>query len=373
MAKSNFYIKNKEIFLLKLSITNACNMRCRYCFVRKKDEFMDFPTAQKAIRFFLFSRGINKILILYGGEPLLNPIWQDIIIFAKEIAKSLNKKLVVAMATNGLLLDERNLLFLKKHKVALSISIDGRKLAHTANKKYINIKHGYSLLLKKISLATRILKGQSLSALMTIDPGLSHNLYSNFKFIIKLGFTKVHIDPVHGLVWQAKQKQEFLMNFKRILDFVLKRIENKKYIFINPLFNPANRLFFEVNFKNEFCPFYKDLEIYPMGEIAFSQFLLNSPIKKIMKSAIIGNIKEDYLVSNKYKKCYPDSASNNCQHCLLQYYNDIRDPKLKGAELVRDRDKILGVMIRNIYYNSVFNNNDRDYLMALKKQINLLI
>lgn len=80
--------KSKEIFSLKLSITTACNLNCRYCFVTKNSRYIDLETAYKAIDFFLLSKGEKKILILYGGEPLLHPSLKTIILYTKNVPKN---------------------------------------------------------------------------------------------------------------------------------------------------------------------------------------------------------------------------------------------------------------------------------------------
>jgi len=66
----NDSIKNKEIFSLKLSITNACNLRCKYCFVNKKADIMDVDTAFKAIDLLLFSKGKKNINNLWRRNAI---------------------------------------------------------------------------------------------------------------------------------------------------------------------------------------------------------------------------------------------------------------------------------------------------------------
>jgi len=173
MKKFDFLKYNKEIFSLKLSITNACNLRCQYCFVNKKNDFMDLNTAEKTIRFFLSSLGKNKVLIIYGGESLLHPFWQKIILIAERIAKKFHKRLIIGLPTNGLLVNKENLSFLKKHKIILSISIDGDKNTHDKNKRFPNNMGTFNFLLKDIKLAFGFLGAKNVSALMTITPDSS--------------------------------------------------------------------------------------------------------------------------------------------------------------------------------------------------------
>jgi len=94
---------SKEIYALRLSITTGCILGCKYCFVKKTNQMMDFLTAQKAIDLLLISPGKKKLLLIYGGEPLLHPSLKKIILLALDKAKNLKKELDISLATNCLL------------------------------------------------------------------------------------------------------------------------------------------------------------------------------------------------------------------------------------------------------------------------------
>ena len=350
MNNKNFLKSNKEILSLKLSITNACNCRCKYCFVDKKKDFMNLKTAQRAIYFFMSSPGENKVLILYGGEPLLNPLWKKIVLIGNHIANLLGKKLIIVLATNGLLLDKESLFFLKKHKVGLTISIDGNKKFNDTNRVLINNKSAFNLLLQKIKLTFSILGKENFSALMTISPNLSEYLYENFLFVIKLGFSSAHICPIGGINWNQQQQNDFVLNFKKITEFCLQSAKDKKFIFLCPLFNPFTAQWLDPkNYQdNILCPFYVNLEIYPKGEMSFSQFLINSPNDQVRNQAIIGNISDNFILTS-YRKCKFSLFSKKCQNCLLNYYNVLTDLKFKGDDLIIKRDRIIKKMNDEIY------------------------
>lgn len=328
---------------------------------------MDLETAKKSVRFFLSSPGKNKLLILYGGEPLLHPFWQRIILIAEQFANKFNKKLIIGLATNGLLLNKENLSFLNKHKIALSISIDGNKKAHNKNKKFLNKKGSFNSLLKKIKLAFSILELEKISALITVAPNLASNLYKNFLFVFKLGFSKIHIDPVHGVDWKNEQKKEFILNFHKLTNFCLNEIKNNRFIFLCPFFNPLTNQWIKKEIQNFPCPFCVDLEIYPQGEISFSQFLINSSDEKLRNQAIIGNIRDNFLMNN-YKKCKYRPSFKQCKSCLPNYYQSIQDPKFKGSELVEERNKILERMNSQIF---LYSFKDERYANYYQKAQNL--
>ncbi|NTU83661.1 MAG: radical SAM/SPASM domain-containing protein, partial [Chloroflexales bacterium] len=58
-----------------LHVTNACNLRCAYCYIEKSAEAMDLPTARAAVDAVVAAalrHGYGEVALRYaGGEPLL--------------------------------------------------------------------------------------------------------------------------------------------------------------------------------------------------------------------------------------------------------------------------------------------------------------
>ena len=125
VKREHLWKTNKEIYLLRLAVVTKCNQRCKYCFIKKTNKTITYSNAQKAINLLLNSKGRDKILIIYGGEPsLCFSLLKRIIIFAQKKAASLNKYLIISIGTNGTLLDPSQLIFFKQTDVKLAISLD---------------------------------------------------------------------------------------------------------------------------------------------------------------------------------------------------------------------------------------------------------
>jgi len=123
-GKKMFDPFNREITYLRISVTDRCNLRCRYCMpedginlknhsdILSFEEITDF--AEEAVRL-----GINKVRIT-GGEPLVR---KNIEILIKSLSE-INGITDLAMTTNGILLEE----FAQKLKssglMRLNISLD---------------------------------------------------------------------------------------------------------------------------------------------------------------------------------------------------------------------------------------------------------
>ena len=96
---------NRPLRDLRISLTDKCNMRCRYCMPREHFDEHEFLSREEILSYeelafvveSLVPLGLQKIR-LPGGEPLLR---RDICDFIKMLPKELD----LAMTTNGLLLE----------------------------------------------------------------------------------------------------------------------------------------------------------------------------------------------------------------------------------------------------------------------------
>jgi len=109
---------------LRLSVTDRCNVRCRYCvpatglFLRPHEELLSFEELERVVRI-LAGMGVHKVR-LTGGEPLLR----------RELPKLVAMLAAVpgidelAMTTNGILLDRHAQALKAAGLQRLNISLD---------------------------------------------------------------------------------------------------------------------------------------------------------------------------------------------------------------------------------------------------------
>src|SRR5918999_2115164 len=89
---------------LRISVTDRCNMQCMYCMPQgnvqwfKEEAVLDYDEITRLVSI-LADLGIEKIR-LTGGEPLLRPKLEDLIISLAKISGIRS----ISMTTNGLLL-----------------------------------------------------------------------------------------------------------------------------------------------------------------------------------------------------------------------------------------------------------------------------
>ncbi|MFR5700622.1 MAG: GTP 3',8-cyclase MoaA [Eubacterium ramulus] len=114
---------NRNIDYIRISITDRCNLRCRYCM----PEDISFVGHDKILRYeeitrivqILAQRGITKVKIT-GGEPLVRHECTDLIREIKEIPGIE----MVTLTTNGILLQSMLPKLLEAGVDAVNVSLD---------------------------------------------------------------------------------------------------------------------------------------------------------------------------------------------------------------------------------------------------------
>jgi len=127
-----------SITRLQLSVAQECNLRCRYCIVEQGSfggppRRMRQQIARQAVDFLLRESGQTPRLMLgfSGGEPMLNwGVVTDAIRHSQKQAGTFGKKVDYFLKTNGTLLDDEAVAFIKEERIAVLLSLDGPPAIH---------------------------------------------------------------------------------------------------------------------------------------------------------------------------------------------------------------------------------------------------
>lgn len=138
-----------------LHITNACNLRCPYCYVHKSSEAMDHTTARGTVDALVRSavgNGFRSIRLKYaGGEASLNTA----VIFAMHdhavtrCAES-DLGLSTVLLSNGVAISERLARELAAREIAVMVSLDGIGAAHDAQRPTLSGRPSSTMVVRSI-------------------------------------------------------------------------------------------------------------------------------------------------------------------------------------------------------------------------------
>lgn len=180
-------LEEPSINILYLLLTDACNLRCKYCYIldNMKDGYafscMPEETALRAID--MFARCIQKSIakgykdqqiVIYGGEPTINKKTLLTVLNYIKTAKEggfLPQYIGVTLNTNGSLLDIEILEQAKQCNAVVAISIDGPPEMHDQLRVYPDGKPSHVDVLKGYELAKSL--GVKTGVCCTVD---EHNL-----------------------------------------------------------------------------------------------------------------------------------------------------------------------------------------------------
>ncbi|OGF26655.1 hypothetical protein A2477_03230 [Candidatus Falkowbacteria bacterium RIFOXYC2_FULL_47_12] len=141
-------LQGNGIGILYLLLADGCNLACKYCYIENAIPLthvfstMTQDTAEAALQSFarVVAQDIEEPqVILYGGEPLLNKsvlYWVINRVVALKQESVLPEKTGITINTNGTLIDQTFISFVKGKNIQISISLDGKQDAHDMMRCY---------------------------------------------------------------------------------------------------------------------------------------------------------------------------------------------------------------------------------------------
>jgi uncharacterized protein len=124
-----------------LHVTNACNLRCPYCYVHKSAEGMDEATGRAAVEAVVRSaveHGFRAVKLKYaGGEASLNRrLMMSLHAYARELADHSGIELQATLLSNGVSLPPALADSLRTAGIRVMISLDGVGDQHDAQRPF---------------------------------------------------------------------------------------------------------------------------------------------------------------------------------------------------------------------------------------------
>lgn len=151
--------KHSEIKKLSISVTEACNLNCAYCYVRNgsaevSSRMMSPELARVAVRRIMQEYGSTcNTVQFFGGEPNLN-------LHAMEAAVDETKRLWesstlpgeprFAIVTNLTLLSDEIISFYKQNDIVPAVSLDGPQKIHDLLRPYCSGKGSHQTIVENI-------------------------------------------------------------------------------------------------------------------------------------------------------------------------------------------------------------------------------
>jgi uncharacterized protein len=178
-------------FVLKLN--RVCNLRCTYCYyINDATELPGLRMSWPILRTFLDKyadycrrHSLRGRIVFHGGEPLLmGRAYMDRALSHRGFV---DNALHASVQTNGLLLDDDWLDLLRKHNVAIGISLDGPKEVHDMYRVTAAGRPSYDQTIWAIQLMQR--RGEDVGVLAVINPKADGQ--EVFQHFVNLGIKRI--------------------------------------------------------------------------------------------------------------------------------------------------------------------------------------
>jgi len=143
MPASAVLAKNVQTLVAWLHITNACNLRCHYCYLQKTHESMSRETSHQAIDAIFrsaYKHEMQKVQLKYAGGEASLLIDQVIALHDYALQKSFEHKidLEAFIMSNGVFLSQKSMKSLQERNIGIMISLDGIGSYHDSQRPFIN-------------------------------------------------------------------------------------------------------------------------------------------------------------------------------------------------------------------------------------------
>ena len=137
-------------------VTNACNLRCPYCYVHKSREHMDGAVADTAVDAIMQTaaeHGFEAVKLKYaGGEASLNShVLMSLHARARSLARQRGLRLHASLLSNGVALSRELVDFLRAEGIRVMVSLDGMGRENDEQRPFTNGRPSSPFVLKTIA------------------------------------------------------------------------------------------------------------------------------------------------------------------------------------------------------------------------------
>ena len=241
-----------------LIVTDECNLRCKYCFINNNMpsdyvcSTMSWEVAKEAVDMYFYNISRNppeyddflKMIIFYGGEPLLNfTLIKRIILYIEEIYKAELEKMGnsfrFSIVTNGTATSDEMAKFFGEHtNIDIAISLDGPKEINDKKRVFGDSHGSFDCIMKGYEKLRNIGGRKNIAVSCTID---SHNI-DHLDELLKLqevyGFSSINLNSLLDTEKEVVSKSYMVKVSKRMIEYFI--VAREKGVYEDRIMRKAN-------------------------------------------------------------------------------------------------------------------------------------
>ncbi|HZS47252.1 MAG TPA: radical SAM protein [Blastocatellia bacterium] len=200
---------------LTLIVTDACNLKCTYCFQQRSPKRMSRETAERAIDLHFQHTDETLGISFFGGEPLLElDLMKHAVRYAREKARRRHKRLRFSMTTNGMLVDRPTFSWLNQQRFSIKLSFDGVRPEHELARG-----RGTSAKLIEVLDIARSMYNCRVRTHTVVTPETVDYLAESIQFLYSKGILEFEFGTEFGVSWSKDALNRLEHQYRKLVEF----------------------------------------------------------------------------------------------------------------------------------------------------------
>ncbi|MCE4957818.1 radical SAM/SPASM domain-containing protein [Macrococcoides caseolyticum] len=304
-------------------ITEDCNLRCKYCYVSKNAKYFNNENIDSTFQFLtqLIENSHEKYFNVnfHGGEPTLNfSVIEKIVDRFKKLKEQHDLHIRYYITTNGTVMNKKIMSFMIDNNFNISLSVDGTKDIHDANRIYSNGLGSFDKTMGTLKLFKE--RNYHVRIRMTITPLTVNNLFDSYKYFYEMGYLGITAVPD---TTTSEWNQESVKNYEIEMNKISKYLYSKSERDFN---NHIHNLSICIFKKLEICDggintFHISAhgDIYPCALVVGQEKFNIGNAKNGLNNNKIENFRKEYSINNQ--QCQKCSLMQFCEGNRCKYIN----------------------------------------------------
>jgi uncharacterized protein len=302
-----------------LLTTLACNLRCTYCYIGKRNISITLPIAEQIIEFiYRHTPDEEKIdLGFFGGEPLLEfETMQRIVEMVESHFKYDPERIALSITTNGTIFSPEIASFLNRHRMVFCVSCDGPSHVQNHFRVFPDGRGSSAVVEETIRQARETLPVVLVNAVF--HPLDFTSLPETIRYFSALGLRQIYLNPDFSAPWTAPVAAAMPKIYQEIGELYAEYYLRGDPHFIS-LIDSKIAVILRGGYKSsEKCQMgVRELAFGPDGHIYRCERLVGSGG---MNEHCIGHIEKDFRPGGANCVGIKASATRECRECTLRDY-----------------------------------------------------
>lgn len=227
--KSKVKRKHSKKFDCWFHLTNECALDCSYCYIHKCKGKMNFEAAKEAVDKMLDTckeNNCNELVIRFaGGEPMMEfEMLKQVVAYVHSVRGETKARFCIL--TNGTIVNEEFIQFVKSEDIRLGISLDGIGKYNDKNRYFVSGKGSYEYVIANIQKLLNA--GIKPGIMLTVSQDNIDGLYEFTEKMIEMGMhfrfsLERDIDTGKPLI--LKNEDKLVKTVLSCIDLMMEKIE----------------------------------------------------------------------------------------------------------------------------------------------------